>query len=332
VKTFTKLGADGFGRVTLTDVARAAKVAVATASYALRGSAKIPAETAARVRAVADSLGYRPNPRFAELMAAVRRGGAAASGERLALVWVEKTDSSRGFAREVAAGARQRAAERGYKLEEFQLTAYDAKRPERLAEVIAARGITGVVFGPMLERDRVEVAWPWARFAMAVIGAADWGVALSRAAHHHYEAMRLALDGLARAGAKRPVALLDGRTNERAHRGWQAAWLAYGPHGAEGRLRLLDEGETPITWLKARKADGVVASNARILGDLRKELPQLAVTLAREPGDGLPGVVQGYDVIAGHAVDLVVAQLQRNERGLPETPRVLLFAGRWAET
>ncbi|MEY4489895.1 MAG: hypothetical protein RIQ79_2403, partial [Verrucomicrobiota bacterium] len=317
MKTFTKIGAGGFGRVTLTDVALAAKVAVATASYALRGSAKIPTETTARVRAAAAALGYRPNPRFAELMAAVRRGGGtAASGERLALVWAEKTDSDQGFAREVAAGARQRAAERGYRLEEFQMAAY-AKRPQRLAEVIAAQGISGVVFGPMLKQERVEVAWPWASFAMAVIGAADWGVPLSRAAHHHYEAMRLALDGLARAGARRPVALLDGRTNERAHRGWQAAWLAYGPRGAGARLRLLDAGESPGAWLKMRKADAVVASNGKLLDDLREGLPELAVTLAREPGDGWPGVVQGYDVIAGHAVDLVVAQLQRNERGLP---------------
>jgi len=55
------------------------------------------------------------------------------------------------------------------------------------------------------------------------------------------------------------------------------------------------------------------------------------VSLDRRGRTLLAGVDQGYEVIAGHAVDLVVAQLQRNERGLPEAPRAVLFPGRWVE-
>jgi LacI family transcriptional regulator len=326
-------------RPTLQDVARAADVALATASYALRGSAKIPAATTARVRAAAERLGYRPNPRFAELMAAVRRGGPLASGERLALVWPES--GTRGaFARLVAEGARARAAARGYATEEFRMQAF--RRPARLAEILAARGISGVIFGPVMARDRLTLDWPWDRFAMAVIGSADLGAPLSRAAHHHYEAMRLALQAIERRPQlRRTVAVLDAATNERAHRAWQAAWLAYAGPGASERLRLFAASEkTAATrglaaWWRAARPDALLVDGATTLAAVRAAgidpPPAALFTLARSPSDPTPGVAQGYEVIAAHAVDLVIAQLQRNERGLPNPPRSLLFPGEWRE-
>lgn len=57
----------------------------------------------------------------------------------------------------------------------------------------------------------------------------------------------------------------------------------------------------------------------------------LVVTLNRRARSESAGLHQSYEIIAGHAVDLVVAQLQRNERGLPEAPRALLFPGSWVE-
>ena len=63
-------------RVTLADVARAAGVSVAGASYALRGDRSIPARTVERVRRIAAELGYRPDLRVSSLMATIRRGRA----------------------------------------------------------------------------------------------------------------------------------------------------------------------------------------------------------------------------------------------------------------
>jgi hypothetical protein len=41
------------------------------------------------------------------------------------------------------------------------------------------------------------------------------------------------------------------------------------------------------------------------------------------------GVDQCYDRIAAHAVDLVIAQINSNETGVPDLPRMMLFPGRW---
>jgi DNA-binding LacI/PurR family transcriptional regulator len=50
-------------RPTIRDVAGAAGVSVGTASHALNGTGRVAASTRARVAAVADRLGYRPDPR-----------------------------------------------------------------------------------------------------------------------------------------------------------------------------------------------------------------------------------------------------------------------------
>jgi LacI family transcriptional regulator len=318
---------------TLRDVARFCALGVSTVSCALRETGRISPATVARVRAAADRLGYRKNARVAELMAAVRRGRGWAAGERLALVWVETGRGDASLEKSVSRGARERARERGYGLEEFRLEEAGGS-PARMAGILEARGIAGVVFGPLFLAAKTEVAWPWGRFAMAVVGAAEWPVALSRAAHHHYEALRRALSGLAALGCRRPALVASRLTNERAHRGWEGAWHAYGPRGSARRLILVEEGVDPADVrerLERARADGVVAGDPWLAGIARREGLR-TVVLSWSAGCGMPGIEQDYGTIAGHAVDLVVAQLQRNERGPPLPPRTLLFAGVWRDS
>ena len=328
-------------RVTLREVARAAGVSVSAVSYALRGAANIPAETAARVRGVAEKLGYRPNARVGELMAHIRQARPLAQAEPLALVYLEGDRAAtrrNGFAQEVEAGARAHAEQRGYRLDAFWL-AEVAGNARRLAGILSARGISGVLFAPTVGSERIELDWPWADFAVAVVGMSELSVALPRAGHHHYEAMREVLSRLEAQGAKRPVAMIEAATNERAHRGWEAAWLAYGGAGAARRLRLHHGMEKTKAvqevgaWLNAVKPDALIvdswgqitlAQEAGWAGPKAR-----TVVLSWHPGMTVGGIDQGYDAIAAHAVDLVVTQLQRNERGVPNPPPMLLFPGRW---
>ena len=70
--------------MTLKQIAARAGLSPATVSYALRGDPKIPPETRERVQAVARSLGYKPNPRIAGLMAHIRRGRSRPFGPAVA--------------------------------------------------------------------------------------------------------------------------------------------------------------------------------------------------------------------------------------------------------
>jgi hypothetical protein len=45
----------------------------------------------------------------------------------------------------------------------------------------------------------------------------------------------------------------------------------------------------------------------------------------------LAGIDQCYERIAGYAVDLVIAQLNNNETGVPDLPHMMLFPGKWMD-
>lgn len=138
---------------------------------------KIPVATRDRVYAVATGLGYRPNPRIAGLMAHIRRGRTRPFGERIAFVWVHTTreEAQRSsFLQAVLAGARARAGQSGYALEEFW-TADPSMNDVRLQRIIRTRGIVGVVLSPVTTAETsVTLSWDWACFAAAVIGNVTW--------------------------------------------------------------------------------------------------------------------------------------------------------------
>lgn len=329
--------------LTLTALAGHLGLSLATVSYALRGDPKIPPSTREREQAAARELGYRPNPRVSSLMAHIRRAHARAPGERIAFVWVHTTREDVGrdpFLRMVFRGARERAEQTGFGLEEYWTQA-PGMSERRLQQIIRSRGIVGVVLSPVTtDEASLTLDWDWGQFAVAVIGNVSWTPELHHAGHHHYLGMRLALNELARLGCRRPAALLEHDSNHRAKRAWEAAWLTHPLTAGRARplLRTISPGhEAPDTtagWLRTRKPDAVVASAARLF-----DLPGVRgfctksgiapVTLHWSKEGGVGGVDQCYDRIAAHAVDLVIAQLNSNETGPPDLPSMMLFPGRW---
>jgi hypothetical protein len=55
------------------------------------------------------------------------------------------------------------------------------------------------------------------------------------------------------------------------------------------------------------------------------------VCLDHEAEHRVSGIDQLFETIGSHAVDTLVAQLHRNERGLPENPTVTMVEGQWLE-
>lgn len=328
--------------MTLQQIARRAGVSRATVSYALRNDPKIPAETRARVQEAARELGYRPNPRVAELLAQIRRGRRHPEGERLAFVWVHTTRkeaAGSAFLRGVIDGARQRARQNGYELEEFW-PEDPGMTDRRLQQVIRARGITGVILSPVMHAETtVTLDWDWSQFAAAVVGNVTWQPELNHAGHHHFVGMQICLRELAKHGFRRPAALIDAETNERAKRAWQGAFAAHHPTpDATAALWRLHHGSgnVPPSWLTRGKADALIVSGTELLADnalyahcRKRGLPVLTLRLEEEETLPVGGIDPCYPRIAAHAVDLVANQLTLNEAGPPDLPRIMLFAGQW---
>ncbi|HEY9250379.1 MAG TPA: LacI family DNA-binding transcriptional regulator [Rariglobus sp.] len=324
----------------LVQVARAAGVALSTASLAMRGSPLVKAATAERVKAVAARLGYRADLRVGSLMARIRRAKGGHDRERLAFVWVSATRAEtrrEWFCKVIFAGAKRRAEELGCGLAEFWL--HDAgMSAARLEKILVTRGITGVVFSAPLHDMEVRVEWDWRHFAAAVIGNSEFHPPLHRAGHHHYRGMWTAMEKVRAAGCRRPAAVLHEPHHRRIHGVHQAAFVANHPLPsralAMARFGLAENDAETRAWLGAVKADAlifVVAPAEAKLEALRR-MPALKafVTLAA-PRPGLPGIDMREDLVAASAVDLVTAQLHRNERGVPAHPTTLLLEGEWRE-
>ena len=337
------MSAPGQPTVTLKQLAAKTRLSVAAVSYALRNHPKIPQATRQVVQAAARELGYRPNPRVASLMAHIRRADHRHVGERLAFLWVHTTrqqSHTDPFLRSVFRGARDRAAQVGFGLEEFW-TADAGMTDERLEQILRARGIVGVVLSPVTTSDvALTLNWDWRHFAPAVIGNVTWTPELHHAGHHHYLAMRMVLSELAKFGRSRPCALIEHTSNERAKRAWDAALFTHHPRrkNAPSAVRVVrcDDPGDIAGWLRHQRPDTLIVSEVSLL-DLPgvravvRELSLPIVTLywSSEIAAGIGGVDQCYDRIAAHAVDLVVAQLNSNEFGVPDLPRIMLFPGRW---
>jgi LacI family transcriptional regulator len=329
--------------VTLSSIARRTGLSLAAVSYALRNSPKIPAATRAAVLRAARELGYRPNPRVASLMAHIRGGRAGAVRECLAFVWVHTTrreSRQSSFLRSVLAGARRRATQLGFGIEEFW-TADPGMTDRRLEGILRARGIVGVILSPVMTAESaVTLDWDWSLFAAAVIGNVTWTPELHHAGHHHFLGMRLALRELAQGGLVRPAAVIEHGASERSKHAWEAAFLTHHPDARAARrlIRIAGPGEAAATarWLRRTGADALLVSDGVLQDDptllpasRRLGLDVFTLRWDRSLAGEIGGVDQCYDRIAGHAVDLVATQLNVNETGVPDLPCLMLFPGRW---
>jgi LacI family transcriptional regulator len=317
----------------LKDVAREVGLSVSAVSYALRGARNIPEATRERVRAVAAKLGYRPQPRVGELMAHIRRGKTLLAGEWLAFLWMDAPWKTRTFAA-LGDGARGRARELGYGLDEFWLSE-PGMSPARLEGILRARGIRGVLLSPLMGPGPFHLPWAWESFSGVILGNAAGTPELHRAGHHHFDGMRQALQRLSGQGMRRIAGLIDARVNERAKRAWSAAFLEHHPQPLQAR-RLLKMTEAPRrsevgTWWSRLRPEALVTVQG-YLTLLPAAARRQTVVLDWKAGlVDCPGIDQMEDRIAAQAVDLLVAQLQRNEQGVPERGLQLLLPGWWRE-
>ena len=323
----------------LAQVAHAADVALSTASLALRDSPRVLPATKERIQAVAARLGYQPDLRVASLMARIRRNAALRDREHLAFVWVSTTkreSQQHDFPISLRQGARTRAEQLGCVLSEFWLND-EGMSARRLEQILGARGITGVIFSAPLHDMEVRIDWDWSHFAGAVIGNTNWTPNLHRVAHHHYRSMWTTMEHLRGEGSQRPAALLHEAHHRRLHGVQWAAFVANHPQPALAPAmarfdRPADPGELR-GWFRRIRADALILSLGQDRPTVEKlrQLSGIRRVVALDYTGSAPGVDMRHDLIAATAVETVVAQLHRNERGIPRLPSTLLLEGEWRE-
>ena len=322
----------------IADVVGCSRMAV---SLALRNSPKISAATTARIRKVADEMGYRPNPMVSALMTQLRHGRTVKRPTTIAYVTAYPTEDGwrvPGLFTEFHTGVKKRAEALGYKLEEYWL-----RRPglseKRFCDVLYARNVLGLVIAP-LPSGGGTLALDWPRFATAAIGYSVTSPNIHRASNDQYSTIRLAVAELTRLGYRRIGLAMTRDGDERVKNNWSAGMLVeQSLIPMEQRVPvLLADGpfeEAFAAWFSHYRPDVVLTQSwqcRRVLKDLGVGVPEdagianLGVT-AEEPQ--WAGMNQNAELVGAAALDLVDAQLRRNEYGIPAQQKTVVIPGQW---
>lgn len=331
------------------ELAREVGVSAMSVSRALRGDPKCGPELRVRIQQVAQRLGYRPSPFVSALLTQVRRRRTSGYEATIAILDAgrragdyRRSATLRGF----VDGARTQAERAGFHVDEFHAGA-NLRQLAAVLRQIRARGIPGLLLPPF-PRAHTRIEVDLSGLALATIGRSLEYPVLHKASSDHFHGATLALRQLQASGARRIGLILDTANHERTERLWHAAYLAYCAHEAPGSARAIPalfidwspedwEGrrrhfQSILDWCRRHRVDGVVSLHAWLLEPLQGAGidPERYADLDYSQDKGLTqGVDQQPEVIGAAAMDLVTAQVLRNESGSPVNPKTLLIKGVW---
>jgi len=328
---------------TLRSLARLLGLSHTTVSDALRGAGRVDPKTVERVRKVAQESGYSHNPLAANLMSQMRRSRGATFRGLLAVIdshEPSRPSASIQFHRELLQGINTRAVELGFKTEQFIVGRSNLTIP-RLDSILQSRGIHGIILLP--EWDAPD--WSqldWKRYAGVY---ADYGIdrpALHRVCCDHYRSMMSVLERLLACGYRRPGLFLQQQHDERVQHRFSTAFHGFQQNQSEieGVPPLitadLDRAKF-VKWFQRFQPDVVLGHyseliswmencGARIptthgffcLNNIYKTRP--CASLDQQPRE-----------IGTRSLELLVAQVQRNERGLPQWPTTTMIPAQWVD-
>ena len=328
---------------TTRDIALAAGVCPATVSYALRDSPKVSLAVRMRVKAVAARLRYRPNAQLRVWMAYVRASRSVRPAKAvLAFVTGWQDPSSPEYIYQhplYFKGVQARAAQQGYRMEVF---AYGKPglSPARLSQILVARGIQTLIAG-LFPFAHTHVELDWEAFSAAALGNSMERPELHRASVNHLQVTRLAFDELAARGCRRIGLAMPGRANERSNR--QHGYVVLGESARRG-FAVIDpflpdnDAWEPVAferWVRRARPDAIISQRSDALAWLRASGRRVPADCAfvdvnwDDQGPPRAGVLLSPDAVAAACVDLAISQANLNERGIPDTARVVQVPGSW---
>jgi LacI family transcriptional regulator len=314
-----------------------------TVSDALRGKGRVDSATVQRVRTAAREAGYRSNALASAVMSELRRSRGGMFRGVLAAVDVvepDRRDSPGIFHRELIAGGRARATELGFKLESFVVD-HTKIRVQRLDSILRSRGIHGLLVLPSWNSpDWSEL--DWSNYAGVYADCVIDRPALHCVCCNHYRSMFTLLVRLAGRGYRRPGLVLEQGRDERTQHRFSAAFRMFQETRSEVvRVPpLVVQGcrqDDFVAWFHHNNPDVVLSHSTDVIEWMENcgaRLPQthgfasLNVLYQTRPCAGLD---QQPGELGACAVELLVAQLHRNDCGVPKWATTTTMPARWIE-
>ncbi len=310
-----------------------------TVSLALRNDPRTAEATRRRIQKLATEMNYRPSPLISTLMTSVRLKRDRARKTVIALI---ADGRSRGLPtfKHYLRGARARALELGFKLDAFYYGS-GIMSPARLDGVLYARGVVGVIVAPLFEPGG-PLQIEWDRYAFTALGYSMPKPGLHRVVNHQFRGITEVMDRLYALGYRRPGLALLLADDERVLHNWVAGYLTHqhfrGGHSSPPPLVTANWSEaTFVAWFRRYRPDVVLSLKEDVRSWIEAAGAQVPTEVGLailnwEPESGsVAGMDQNSTGVGASAVDVTVAQLHANERGVPAQPKVTLIEGHWRD-
>ena len=340
-------------RITFRDIAKAAGVNLSTVSLALRDNPRISLETRERIRAVAESLGYQPNPLLSVYQASIR--AAKPPEYRATLAWIDDGPDEyrwdKPWMKPLLEAARERASSLGFRIDTIWLPNVEREDPaanfRRWEQILRARQIFGVLLPTMANRNHFDL--PWEGFSVVCLGSYrvfSGGTSMESGGRHHHVSSDDALNILKaimklRESGCRKIGLAIARHNDfESNRAYSAMFTRECLEWPEEEVvPILYSNHIPdlLPWIKKHRPDAIIcahggiragleAAGYRIPGDFRLVHLNLAPDVA-----GWTGIDRRMDCIASAAINLLSEHLIHNETGVPPFAKGVSIEGVWVE-
>lgn len=324
------------------DVAKVVGVATSTVSKALRNDPSIPPSRCQEIQTVASRLGYRPDPMVATLMAQLHHRRRRSDPHNLAWIDLWGPERSRAVMNPgpMLEGARQRADELGYGIEVYR-AGVDKISPDRLRRMLTTRGQWGLII-PAVPESAMHFPFDLRGFSGVTIGTSLHEPVMHRVSPNHFQGCVLAFQRLRQQGLRRIGIALSPEVNERVEGKWLGAFL-FSQHQLPDEERVSpliidrENHEVFTKWLQTEKPDAILVAEEPGLQFGRMPLrfgikPPVICSLTGS--DNLrekSGLDYQPEQFGSISVEMVVAQIHRNERGSPAIPHQVLIDSIWVE-
>jgi len=332
-------------RVTIRDIAKAAGVHFTTVSRALTKHPCIPAATRERIAKIAVDLGYAPDPMVSALTNyRIRLKATSFHGN---IAWMTNGFTRNGWNSCATfglyfEGAKKRAEQLGYRLEEFWLRE-PGMSTSRMEEILAARNIRALIFSPQ-PGSKMRIRLSWDRFSAVRLGYTLAWPTLRTVSADCFNAVQVVVRHARSLGYRRLGFVVTSKSDARVDRAWSGGFLSFQRlWPREEKLPLLSTKVITATnflkWVKAHRPDVVVSQELWLLDVLEKN----GYSVPRDIGFATPtltsfshtrkisGVNENALETGGSAVEAVVAMVQRGESGIPTTIQSVLTRGTWED-
>jgi len=332
-------------RPNMQQIGLVAGVSKSAVSLAMRNDPRIPESTRLRVQAIAREMGYRRNPVVDSLMTQLRAGRQPTFQANLALINcspIQDLRKNHTF-RRLREGVLRRAEDLGYGIEEFWLQQPDM-RPQRLKQIVETRGIRALILVAALSPDTIDQGYVdfWYDFACAVIGVTHLNNKLNCASNDQYLTARRATEKVLELGYKRPMLVVppedDSLLEDKFSAGFYSICRRLAPKDQLAAVALNEaDPSQALLAIRQQKPDVVITNKSELYDALQDDGVSIPKDLGLVHLDwhdalaNIAGMRQNNRVVGSAGVDLVVGQLQKNEFGSQEFPKVVQIESVWVE-